>query len=202
MRVTTMEQPRTIPNRHQGQPRSKAEHTRGPGCPFIASQVLDAGRIGKIDQGEQHVHPSLILTPLLHHHILQVDRINYIILILMDHSASEAELRTKPLKELYPDVELRAKYRESKMSAAKSSKSVFIRLEPHKSCKIKGRMCFNIISPISYDMGHLPAALRDRMVKEKTIVFGEGHSLFLYLRNKVMTAWSQKVGAFWEANKD
>lgn len=83
----------------------------------------------------------------------------------MDHSASEAELRTKPLRELYPDVELRTKYRESKMSAAKSNKSVFIRLEPDKSCKIEGRMCFNIISPVSYDMGHLIGALRDRMAK-------------------------------------
>lgn len=88
------------------------------------------------------------------------------------------------------------------MSAAKSNKSVFIRLEPDKSCKIEGRMCFNIISPVSYDMGHLIGALRDRMAKEKRVLLGEGQSLFLYLRHKLMTAFSQKVGAFWEANKD
>ncbi len=63
-------------------------------------------------------------------------------------------------------------------------------------------MCFNIISPAGYEMGHLIGALRNRLLKEKNVVFGEGQSLFLYIRHKLMTSFSQKVSAFWEANKD
>ena len=71
--------------------------------------------------------------------------------VKMTAKASEIELRHRPLKVLYPEVELRKKYQESRLQSVKSNNSVFIRLEPNdKYCKIEGNFFISIIAPVNY----------------------------------------------------
>lgn len=54
----------------------------------------------------------------------------------------------RPLKSIYADVELRIKFRESKLQSAKSDNVVLVRCEPHqKYCKIPGAFCLNLFVP-------------------------------------------------------
>jgi hypothetical protein len=85
----------------------------------------------------------------------------------MTAKASEIELKHRPLKVLYPEVELRKKYQEARLQSVKTANSVFIRLEPNeKYCKIEGNFFISIIAPANYEMGYLLGTLRERLIKQ------------------------------------
>ena len=113
----------------------------------------------------------------------------------MNNAAIEQELRTRPLKQVFADVDLRIKYRERKMQGVKSE-FIFIRLEPlANQNKLKDRLCINIISPPHHEMSSLIGILRERLLKSglnQKFIENSG-ALFLFKDKKLMTSFTQKV---------
>jgi len=59
-------------------------------------------------------------------------------------------LKSKPLKEIYPDLELRKKFMEQKLKG-KVSNQIVVRCEPHPTnCKIPNAPFLILIAPAQY----------------------------------------------------
>ena len=83
----------------------------------------------------------------------------------------------------------------------KSTNAVFIRCEPNqKHCKIQGALCLNVIAPANYEMGYLIGTIRDRLIKNNAGI-DEQTSFYLFMNNKIMTSFSEKIGEYWKLNK-
>ena len=82
----------------------------------------------------------------------------------MDHQYENQQLlKLKPLKEIYPDPELRKKFAEQKLS--NKGGHVLLRCEPHpKHCQIKNAPYLTLIAPSFYEIAYISATIHTRVI--------------------------------------
>ena len=114
--------------------------------------------------------------------------------------SQEEYLKTKPLRQLYPDIQIRKKIVSQKLQD-KEANQVFIRCQPHpKYCTIPNLHCLNIIAPNNYDIAYLTATIHSRI--QSKMLNSNMQSLYIFCRGKIVTAFRQKIGTFWDKFKD
>jgi hypothetical protein len=77
-----------------------------------------------------------------------------------------------------------------------------VRCEPHpKHCHIPNAPCLNLIAPAFYELAYLSATIHTR-VSTKSQSKGPEHSTYLFCNSKLVTAFRDKIGPFWQRNKE
>ena len=102
-------------------------------------------------------------------------------------------LKSKSLKEVYPDVEQRSKFAAGKLEG-KGANQILVRCEPHPTqCRIDNTPFLFLIAPAFYELAYLSATIHSRVSKSN----GGEHSTYLFCNSKLVTAFREKIGPFW-----
>lgn len=106
----------------------------------------------------------------------------------MEDRQEDRIMKTRPLKEIYPDLELRKKFADMKLENNKGFHQILVRCEPHpKHCRITDAPYLNILAPTSCELAYISATVHTRVVGKK--VTGPESSTYLFNNNKLVTAF-------------
>lgn len=87
----------------------------------------------------------------------------------MEVKESDA-FKSKALKELYPDVELRKKFAAQKLEKSKGHNLVLVRCEPHpKHCRIAEAPFITLMAPTNYEVAYILATIQTRVISQKSL---------------------------------
>ena len=77
---------------------------------------------------------------------------------------------------------------------------ILVRCEPHVSCKLQPHLYLTILAPTQYELGYITGTIHRRLFQDNEN--GKYHSIYLFLKQKIVTQFKEKLGTYWAQHKE